>query len=1705
MKISILMALLFTLISCVPEQEAIEFGVTIKPMSGESKEMVTKEDEPLLINYEIPVAEDAIDVNLKIVAEPLHGKLEKCEYLKATQVQCIYIPKQDFYGKDKIGFKGKDGDFFADEMSFVEIDITPVPDAPVSAKGQYKKGGENSIIKFNVLAGKDVDSSNLRYQILEPPSVGVLSNCLNNDSDLSCEYEPPTDFIGEVTFSYNVLDDGDLVSQSPSVVKIKVLDTPVVGSDQSVNVDQYSSIEFAVNPASDTDSLQEDLSYFVSVKPKNGELAKCFIKKGNVSCVYKPNYGFLGSDTMAYKVVDESNLNSIDEAVVTFVVDKVDLPPEVAAVQTITVLQNGTKNFTINMAKDEDSDPNKLNYIIVNNPKNGVLSNCLSGVGVRSCTYSPNLNINGVDSFTYKVVDDTGVTSKTNGTIKFNIQKVYQKPVVGANQKVALVQGSKKSFTVNAGKDVDTDVSQLKYTIVTSPKNGSLESCFVGNANLQCTYNPNKGTYGSDQFTYKIVDEKGLSSGNATVEFNVISRKKPRLGNPTVISLKQFDVKKFQVEKGIDEDTSEFSLFYKVATQPKNGKLTECFIQVGDLNCVYSPSANFYGEDSFEYYIEDDYGLKSANSKVEIVINPRAKPVPYALDKFVTPENTKLEFVVTQAIDADSSSTVLRYKLVDLPKSGLLKNCFVSTGHYGCEYMPNNKFTGIDEFTYKVVDEKGLESDTLGKVSIEIKKRLPPVIGANKSYNTKQNTAVKVTVTAGTDDDTPVSDLQYSIVSKPLYGKLASCFLLKGNRDCTYSPNINFYGTDSFTYKITDKYGYESLVVGKVTINVEKVAVKPKVGKDQFYKISKNTSQLIEVSLAIDPDSNLASMSYIIVTPPSSGTLTNCFVSEGNRKCTYTPNQNFYGSDKFTYKVKDDGGLVSDTVATVYLDVIDVNEKPAVGANQTFDIIQGKNLTFMVPKGFDKDSADNQLNYFVVKTPTEGSLIACFLVAGNKQCTYTPNKFFYGKDSFQYKIKDETNYVSPTAATVTFNVIRRQAPVPQSQSIAVKQYSNKNSFVVTAATDADSAPSNLSYTITKQPTHGVVSDCFLTKGFTSCKYTPTGNFYGLDSFSYKVVDEYNIQSAIDGKVSIAVEKVDLKPSVGANQSVTLDMNTIASFSVNKGKDADTPDNELTYKVVTQPKNGVLDGCFAGKGSILCKYVPTQYYYGTDSFTYKIVDNTGKESTSVATVSFVINKVNIAPVAGANQTIKVITNNVKSFTVSSGSDLDGDPLNLTYQVVTAPKNGKLSNCFPGEGKRTCTYTPNPGYYGSDSFFYNVKDLTNLISQNNAKVTFLVEKPKERPIVGPNITLAVEEGKSISFNVPLATDNDSFAGDLSYRVQVNPSYGTLTNCLSSKGVGIRTCTYTPKTGFNGKDTFQYDVVDESNLVSSTRGTVTINTVGKIYSTQESFTQGASIKMKGADIVWIIDNSGSMGNDQTTLSNSFDSFINGFLVNGKARYPFNILVTTTDKRHQTQYFGKLTSAKAEADFTTFRTDFKSAVKVGTNGSGSERAFESGAAFYSAHSGQLGGNDRLAIYIVVSDEREQSTSKNVQQWAHSFQATKDNPAKVRFFNIINSDSNDRYRDMASYTGGANYKITNNFDGILNSISSAVTSLLDSYILKGGRTILENSIVVEIDGKVLPKTEYTYGLNSIKFKKPPMAGATITVNYDYNLIYTGP
>jgi hypothetical protein len=90
---------------------------------------------------------------------------------------------------------------------------------------------------------------------------------------------------------------------------------------------------------------------------------------------------------------------------------------------------------------------------------------------------------------------------------------------------------------------------------------------------------------------------------------------------------------------------------------------------------------------------------------------------------------------------------------------------------------------------------------------------------------------------------------------------------------------------------------------------------------------------------------------------------------------------------------------------------------------------------------------------------------------------------------------------------------------------------------------------------------------------------------------------------------------------------------------------------------------------------------------------------GVSTSAAATVSITVNALNDTPTA-TPQSVETDEDTAVPI-VLSGTDPDEEP--LTFAIVDQPTNGLLSGDAPN-----VTYTPNPDFFGPDSFTFTVSD-------------------------------------------------------------------------------------------------------------------------------------------------------------------------------------------------------------------------------------------------------------------------------------------------------------------------------------------------------------------------------------------------------------
>ena len=239
-----------------------------------------------------------------------------------------------------------------------------------------------------------------------------------------------------------------------------------------------------------------------------------------------------------------------------------------------------------------------------------------------------------------------------------------------------------------------------------------------------------------------------------------------------------------------------------------------------------------------------------------------------------------------------------------------------------------NPSTALRTVTFTVKDAGGLNSGNQSR-NITVTAVNNPPIANDVSEVTDENTAKTITL-SGSDVET--CELTFSIVSNPSHGTLGgptnqfTCIAGSPNRDTNtivYMPAANYFGPDSFTYKVND--GTVDSATAPVNITVSPVNNAP-VAVNDLYSVTMSGMLVVGAPgvLGNDTDVDGDTLTAILVSTTSHGTLT----LTNNGGFTYAPETGYTGSDNFTYRASD--GQANSEIATVGITVNPVTNPPPV-------------------------------------------------------------------------------------------------------------------------------------------------------------------------------------------------------------------------------------------------------------------------------------------------------------------------------------------------------------------------------------------------------------------------------------------------------------------------------------------------------------------------------------------------------------------------------------------------------------------------------------------------------------------------------------------------------------------------------------------------------------------------------------------------------
>ena len=430
--------------------------------------------------------------------------------------------------------------------------------------------------------------------------------------------------------------------------------------------------------------------------------------------------------------------------------------------------------------------------------------------------------------------------------------------------------------------------------------------------------------------------------------------------------------------------------------------------------------------------------------------------------------------------------------------------------------------------------------------------------------------------------------------------------------------------------------------------------------------------------------------------------------------------------------------------------------------------------------------------------------------------------------------------------------------------------------------------------------------------------------------------------------------------------------------------------------------------------------------------------------------------------------------------------------------------------------TLIVTYSPGTYETNS------DIISILSndEDEAEVQVLLDGSGDAPVItvdpdyhdfgtvylGCDDTLEIEVGNIGNSNL-IVSDLEYFSSlPVDFSIQdYETDHGTLPITIAPGNTINLNVDYLP-----------LDVLDDSAYIEITSNDPAVpvayadhDAIGDYeYWVADNFTQDGDSTV---DILFVVDNSGSMSSNQTNLKNNFGDFMSVFV---SAGVDYHVALITTD---QSEFVGSVITSATTDPVTAFEDQVD---LIGYSGWAIEKglwfAYEStttGDAAPGSSTGFFRTDARLVI-VYVSDEPDGSTSLSYgggsttmapSDYSSSLLSLKTSPDLI----VAHAVAGD-YPSGCTSNGGAQfgdgyYDVVNDLGGTFMSICAADWSVTMDTLARESMAIMsfsltdypiEDTITVEVDGVSSTDWSYDSSSNTVIFNTAPTDGSAINVTY---------
>ena len=919
--------------------------------------------------------------------------------------------------------------------------------------------------------------------------------------------------------------------------------------------------------------------------------------------------------------------------------------------------------------------------------------------------------------------------------------------------------------------------------------------------------------------------------------------------------------------------TTQGTVYYR-GYAISSGSVTVAQIAAGHLTYVptYNPisKAPTYATDALEYVVQSSNGNWDwINSEVLSITVLQTNDAPVSANVTQTiAEDTTYDFSAgdfpfddSQDDTAiDSADLLLAVKITTLPAAGSLTlngNAVIAGQSIAAGDLTNLSFTPAanafgspyTSFTFQVQDDGGT-----GHGGVDL--------SASYTFTINVTPVVDLTATDALgnmlEDDVMNDDLSllasttsggnlvFTKASNPTNGSV----VVNSNGTFTYTPAADFFGTDSFTYTVTDAAAGEALTQ-TIDITVDPVNDAPSFTKGSDVTVNEDDAAQTVVGFAtaisVGPANEAGQTLSFTVTNDTNSLFAVQPAIAANGTLTFTPAANMFGTAIVSVYAMDnggtaDGGVDTSAIQTFTITINPVNDAPSFSVSNVSIFEHSGAYTGVVATGFSpgpaNESAQTALGYTVVSNSNPALFTVAPSIAADGTLTFTPSDVL-GVATITVTVQDSggtanggVDTSTTRTFTITVNGINDEPDFTLAGNVVVNEDSGAysasgiSSFV---AGPADEAGQTATYTVTNNNNSlFAVQPSIAADG--SLSFTPTANASGTAIVSVYVMDNGGTlnggdDTSVTKTFTITVNPVNDVPSftVGANQSVAEDAGaqTVNGFAtaLSKGP-ADEASQTLDF-IVTNNNNPLfsVQPSIDANGNLTYTAAPDAN--GVATVSVRIHDDGGTANGGVDTSAIQTFTITITAVTDiAADTISTSEDVAVDSNLLTNDNFEGDEV---ITAVTQGTNGTVTIVDGAAG--TVRYTPNADWNGTDSYTFTVTSggVTETATVN-VTVTPVVDIATD--------TATTTEETAVTTNV-LA--NDTFEGTPVVTAVTQGTNGTVTILDANLG----TVRYTPNADFNGTDSYSYTVtsggVTETAIVNVTV-TVVVDIAADTISTNE-----------------------------------------------------------------------------------------------------------------------------------------------------------------------------------------------------------------------------------------------------------------------------